>query len=284
MSQHADESIDQDPLSEFATEPERLPQAAATEAEPTQTAANADVTPPVQVDEAAAASHAALISRLDRLEKADQRTIDQLSFLRAEFATLVAAIDDIRKRDVRRDTYAARVPRVASAPVSRSRRVPAVVGVVVGLAIAVVGWMTWQRESIAMANTAPAQVVAEPPAAVDVVAPAPAPPSVALAITNVAQPRTRNEPAREEPAREVVETHRADTAYVGTLSIDASPGGAVFINRQPAGQTPLRVSNLKAGSHLVWIERDGYRRFTRVVQVPANQVSRVFADLERLTP
>ena len=54
----------------------------------------------------------------------------------------------------------------------------------------------------------------------------------------------------------------------------------VFIDREAAGQTPLRVQNLRAGSHLVWIEREGYRRFTRVVQVPANRVSRVWAELE----
>ena len=70
--------------------------------------------------------------------------------------------------------------------------------------------------------------------------------------------------------------------YVGTLSIDAAPGGQVSINGKPAGRTPLRVANLKAGSHLVWIEREGYRRFTRVVPVPADRVSRVWADLEPL--
>ena len=40
---------------------------------------------------------------------------------------------------------------------------------------------------------------------------------------------------------------------MGTLSIDAAPGGQVFIDRAAAGQTPLRVQNLKAGSHLVSI-------------------------------
>ncbi len=68
--------------------------------------------------------------------------------------------------------------------------------------------------------------------------------------------------------------------YVGTLSIDADPDGEVFIDRKPAGRTPLRVPNLRAGSHLIWIERDGYRRWTRVVNVPADRVSRVSADLE----
>jgi len=85
-----------------------------------------------------------------------------------------------------------------------------------------------------------------------------------------------------EPEPTVAKAQRvqAPVDYVGTLSIDATPGGEVFIDRRPAGQTPLRVQNLKAGSHLVWIEREGYRRFTRVVQVPADRVSRVWADLE----
>jgi hypothetical protein len=67
---------------------------------------------------------------------------------------------------------------------------------------------------------------------------------------------------------------------VGTLSIDSSPAGEVFLDRQTAGRTPLMLTNLRAGSHLIWIERDGYQRFTRVVQVPSDRVTRLFADLE----
>ena len=83
--------------------------------------------------------------------------------------------------------------------------------------------------------------------------------------------------ATQEPRAAAFE-RRID--YVGALSIDANPGGEVFINRQDAGRTPLLVEKLKAGSHLVWIEREGYRRWTRVVQVPADRVSRVVAELE----
>ena len=69
--------------------------------------------------------------------------------------------------------------------------------------------------------------------------------------------------------------------YVGSLSIDSQPGdGEVFVNRESAGRTPLRLNDLKAGSHLIWVERAGYRRWTRVVQVPADRVTRLFADLE----
>ena len=68
--------------------------------------------------------------------------------------------------------------------------------------------------------------------------------------------------------------------YVGTLTIDADPAGEAFVNRRPVGRTPVTVENLRAGSHLIWIERAGYRRWTRVVAVPANRVSRVSTELE----
>ena len=90
---------------------------------------------------------------------------------------------------------------------------------------------------------------------------------------------------RGQPA-DVVRAANADVVraakFVGTLSIDADPGGEVFINRQSAGHTPLRLTNLRAGSHLIWVERDGYRRWTRVVQVPADRVTRLSAELEPL--
>jgi len=56
----------------------------------------------------------------------------------------------------------------------------------------------------------------------------------------------------------------------------------VFLNRQSAGHTPLRLTNLRAGSHLIWIQREGFKRWTGVVQVPADRVSRLSAALEPL--
>jgi hypothetical protein len=83
-------------------------------------------------------------------------------------------------------------------------------------------------------------------------------------------------------AHERVERTPRQGAYVGTLSIDAAPAGEVFINRRRAGRTPVRAENLRAGSHLIWIEREGYRRWTRVVAVAADRVNRVSAQLEPL--
>ena len=77
------------------------------------------------------------------------------------------------------------------------------------------------------------------------------------------------------------ETHVPISFPPSTLSIDSDPAADVFVDRQPAGRTPLRIAKLKAGSHLIWMERDGYLRYTRVLQVPAVRVSRVVATLEQ---
>ena len=262
MFQRADE----DPLLEFANEPEAVPPLAAPESGSAQTAANVDVARPVDQIQPASASIAAFATRLEKLEHAHDRTIGQLSLLRADVATLVAALQDIKKNDLHRSAKAP-LPRTSIATVPRWRGALAVIGVLVGLAIGMAGWMAWQGEPIAAIDAVPAPVAAAAP--IEDAAPAPVQPAIALASTNSVQRQTREAP---------------ETIYMGTLSIDAAPGGDVFVNRKKAGRTPLRVTNLKAGSHLVWIERDGYRRFTRVVQVPANRVSRLWADLEPLTP
>ena len=71
------------------------------------------------------------------------------------------------------------------------------------------------------------------------------------------------------------------TIYTGTLSVRTdAPGATVFVNRRNVGTTPVRVPNLRAGAHLVWVEREGFRRWTRVVTVPAERVTRVTASLE----
>src|SRR5688572_19358342 len=51
--------------------------------------------------------------------------------------------------------------------------------------------------------------------------------------------------------------------FVGSLIVGSEPvATSVFIDRQYVGETPLEVSNLRAGSHVVWIERESYVRWT----------------------
>jgi hypothetical protein len=147
-----------------------------------------------------------------------------------------------------------RVPAVIEPPI-RPSMAPA--GLVVLLAVGLLSWqlmVTPQRDpSIAAANR-PAAAIAR---AVNPVAHAAAP------AASAEQPRIM------------------PTVYKGTLSVKTDlPGAKVFVNRKSVGTAPVRVRNLRAGSHLVWVERDGYQRWTRVVTVPAERVTSVSVDLE----
>lgn len=202
-----------------------------------------------------------LSTRVDHLENELNRSARRVTSLESALATLVAAMEDIKT---------IRSPVVST---KRYRLASAVSGVMFGIALGVFGWTMASRDSI------DALGVPSVPASIeetggDVVLPQPS--------TGVVD--SQPAPVYQAPARAVRANLIAEAPidYLGTLSIDAAPGGEVFIDRQPAGHTPLRAQDLKAGSHLVWIERDGYRRFTRVVQVPADRVSRVWADLEPL--
>lgn len=69
--------------------------------------------------------------------------------------------------------------------------------------------------------------------------------------------------------------------YVGVLTVDSEPRGSlVFVDRQEVGRTPIRLARMRAGSHAVRIDRDGYDRWTTAVLVVADQQARVKAKLQ----
>jgi hypothetical protein len=142
------------------------------------------------------------------------------------------------------------------------------------------GWL-WMSNRASAEPIAPATPTSQAPVAVDP-SPAAAPPADNSQAAPITPPtKTAVDTVAQSPVKS---TTPSPQSFFGTLSIDADPGGDVYVDRRVVGHTPLRVTNLKAGSHLVWIERDGYQRWTRVVQVPADRVSRVWADMEALTP
>src|SRR5439155_1900084 len=50
--------------------------------------------------------------------------------------------------------------------------------------------------------------------------------------------------------------------YTGDLVIESRPSGAkVFLDNKLAGTTPVSLPQVAAGSHVVRLERDGYRRW-----------------------
>jgi hypothetical protein len=75
----------------------------------------------------------------------------------------------------------------------------------------------------------------------------------------------------------------ANSQFVGVLQVESvPPGAAVFIDQQPVGETPLQMTRLRAGSHVIRIEHDGYARWTTGVTVPADKQTRVSATLQRI--
>lgn len=230
------------------------------------------------------ASHTALAAKVESLERELDQSKSQVSTLQSEMATLVRTIADIRRQ---RSQPPAAIPALKS----RARLAAAVAGLAIGITLGVGGWLYFESAgdvSIASPATPVSAQSVSAEGYVRGLAPnvAPTPEGYVQGLApNVARTPVRYErgqPPDVAPAPKAPKAPPAPPAprYVGTLSIDADPGGDVFVDRKPAGRTPLRLPNLRAGSHLIWIERDGYRRFTRVVQVPSDRVTRVSAELE----
>jgi protein kinase-like protein/PEGA domain-containing protein len=70
--------------------------------------------------------------------------------------------------------------------------------------------------------------------------------------------------------------------YTGALAVDSRPAGAkVFVDGKMVGTTPMAIPSVAAGSHVVRLEHDGYRRWSSSVRVVASEQNRVTASLER---
>jgi hypothetical protein len=88
--------------------------------------------------------------------------------------------------------------------------------------------------------------------------------------------------ARGPSSRRVDTPPRIVSKFVGSLVIESQPSGAdVFVDRGRVGMSPIRLSRLRAGSHTVRIDLDGYERWSRAVAVVTNQSTRITAMMER---
>jgi chromosome segregation ATPase len=92
------------------------------------------------------------------------------------------------------------------------------------------------------------------------------------------KPLSRSGPSS---AVRIINAPTASPVFFGALDIASDPAGStVFIDGKLVGETPLQVTALRAGSHVVRIVRDGHRRWTASVPVPADKRTRIKATLE----
>jgi hypothetical protein len=206
--------------------------------------------------------------RVDRAERQIERALIDLTTLKSDLATLVGAVEEIKKRPGRPPDRPATV--VPLPPPRKAVRARTMATVLLLIAISAAAWglasaVSYEGRDLPPIESESSNIMA-PPTTVE------ARPPALLEGSGAA----RSSPDASRPSPRAVN-------FVGTLTIDAQPAGEVFVNRRRAGPTPLRLDNLRAGSHLIWIERDGYRRWTRVVAVVANRVSRISASLDPLS-
>jgi hypothetical protein len=94
-------------------------------------------------------------------------------------------------------------------------------------------------------------------------------------------PASKARTQRRTRARRIAGEPGAPPVFTGTLAVESNPaGGAVFLDRQRVGTTPLRLTGVTAGAHVIWIESRGHARWTASVQVNTGKVVRVRATLQ----
>jgi len=249
-----DDSVDFDPLLGFAEESGEI---------------HAEIEPVVSTDDPKR------IERLERIERTIASAQQELAQIRSEIATLVGTIEDIKKRSSRQTGAQSSSEQPGK---SWFRVITATIGVMLGIAVGALIWTQLAGAKTVPVGAAPQeeQPLSTPGDSATRPEPVPADSPVATPAP-VAVPPARVQQSSTKPTAII---QAEPVTYVGTLSIDADPSGEVFLDRQDAGRTPLRLDKLRAGSHLIWIEREGYQRFTRVVQVQADHVTSLSAALE----
>lgn len=185
------------------------------------------------------------------LDATVERLTSEVAALTREVASLTRTIHDIQSQQLGRRL---RSNAAVASDASRPSNAPAIVIVAIAAVL-----LSWQ---VMMSPLAVEREPERPPTLRGRVLP--------LSLAAAAMPVEERRAVKRRPI-----------VYRGSLSVAADqPAAEVFINRKLVGVAPVRVNNLRAGSHLVWIESAGHRRWTRVVTVPYERVTRVKADLE----
>jgi hypothetical protein len=91
----------------------------------------------------------------------------------------------------------------------------------------------------------------------------------------------RKERGQSASKTSIVTNSVTPNVFAGALAVESIPdGAAVIVDRTYIGVSPIRVLQLRAGSHVVWVEHEGYERWTAAVRVTADQQTQVAATLQ----
>jgi hypothetical protein len=93
-------------------------------------------------------------------------------------------------------------------------------------------------------------------------------------------PAAASRPAAPPPQRQ---QDAGNSNYTGSVYVDSRPRGAkVSIDGRAVGVTPVRVPDVRIGSHVVRLELPDHRIWSSATTVVSGQESRVTGSLERI--
>ena len=93
----------------------------------------------------------------------------------------------------------------------------------------------------------------------------------------------RPPPGQRRARRPTPEEPQSSTVFTGSIYVDSRPRGArVTIDGKAVGVTPLRVSDVRIGTHVVRLELPDHRLWSTTTRVTAGQEQRVTGSLERI--
>nr|MBA3640861.1 PEGA domain-containing protein [Acidobacteriota bacterium] len=91
-------------------------------------------------------------------------------------------------------------------------------------------------------------------------------------------------PTRPAPARAAPRTEKTKpVSFTGSIYVDSRPRGArVLLDGKDIGTTPMRIPDVRIGSHIIRLQLDDHSDWTSSTRVVSGEESRVTGSLERI--
>ncbi|MBI4688769.1 MAG: protein kinase [Nitrospirae bacterium] len=159
------------------------------------------------------------------------------------------------------------------------------------IVLIIAAFMFWPLPSPAPVLEHPTPSGAQPSAATEPPVSGENPAAVVNNEQNVPKPQTDKEQGKVQKTADEVninipkgkvtkESHKFGEGF-GTLVINASPWGNVYMDGDLIGQTPLTIEKVPAGRHKIRITKEGYTETTRTVEINEGAAEQVSFSLHK---